>query len=171
MGLTKLLSTQCDYDKELIIQFYSSLVIMNDDEHTLKWMYGSTQCTTTFYDFADALGSLFEGPTPLGARVFSLETPNKDSLFELYTFSGKVGTITRLLPRYDQLQRLFRDTITPSGGNNDAIQTSLIDLLYHAHLCATSDGENASFWIDVIDFILNEMHAAWLGWGTLPYAP
>jgi hypothetical protein len=42
MGLTQLLSTHYDYDKELIIQFYLSLMIMNDDEHTLKWMSGST---------------------------------------------------------------------------------------------------------------------------------
>jgi hypothetical protein len=68
MGLTQLLSTQCDYAKELIIQFYSSLMIMNDDEHTLKWMSSSTQCTATYYDFADALGYPFEGLAPLGAQ-------------------------------------------------------------------------------------------------------
>jgi hypothetical protein len=82
-----------------------------------------------------------------------------------------VGTITGLLHLYDQLQRLFRDTIAPSGGNNYAIQTSLNDLLYHAHLCALSSDEYADFWIDIMDFIFDEMHAAWLGWVTLPYTP
>jgi hypothetical protein len=83
-------------------------MIMNDDEHTLKWMSGSTQCTATYYDFADTLGYLFEGPAPLGARFFSPERPNKDTLFELYTSTGQVGTITGLLPHYDQLQALVQ---------------------------------------------------------------
>jgi hypothetical protein len=57
---------------------------------------------------------------------------------------------------------MFRDTIAPSGGNNDAIRTSLIDLLYHVHLCASSTNQYADFRIDIMDFIFNEMHAAWL---------
>jgi hypothetical protein len=89
----------------------------------------------------------------------------------LYSSTREVGTITGLLPLYDQLQCLFRDTIAPSGGNNDAIRTSLIDLLYHAHLCDSSTDEYADFRIDIMDFIFNEMHAAWLGRVTLPYAP
>jgi hypothetical protein len=134
-------------------------------------MSGSTQYTATFRDFADALGFAFDGPNPLGAQFFNSRGPNKDSLYELYTSTEEVGTITGLVPLYDQLQRLFRDTITPSGGNNDAIRTSLIDLLYHAHLCASSSDEYTDFWIDIMDFIFNEMHAAWLGWVTLPYDP
>jgi hypothetical protein len=82
-----------------------------------------------------------------------------------------VGTITGLLLLYDQLLRLFRDTIAPSGGNNDTIRTSLIDLLYHAHLCASSTDEYVDFQINVMDFIFNEMRAAWLGRVTLLYAP
>jgi hypothetical protein len=82
-----------------------------------------------------------------------------------------VGTITGLLPLYDQLQRLFRDTIAPRGGNNDAIRTSLIDFLYHAHLCASSTDELSDFQIDIMVFIFNKMHVAWLGWVTLSYAP
>jgi hypothetical protein len=66
---------------------------------------------------------------------------------------------------------LFKDTIAPSGGNNDAIWTSLIDLLYHVHLCDSSTDEYADFRIDIMDFIFNEMHATWLGRVTLPYAP
>jgi hypothetical protein len=171
MGLTQLLSIQCDYDKELILQFYSSLVMMNDDNHTLKWISGANQCTATVCDFADALGFEFDGPNALGARFFNPRGPNKDSLYELYSSTGEVGTITGRLPLYDQLQGLFKDTITPSGGNNDAIRTSLIDLLYHAHLCASSTDEFADFRIDIMDFIFNEIHAAWLGRVTLPYAP
>jgi hypothetical protein len=101
MGLTQLLSIQCDYDKELILQYYSSIVMMNDHDHTLKWMYSSIQYTATFCDFADALGFAFDGRNPLGARFFNPRGPNKDSLYELYTYTGEVGTITGLLPFYD----------------------------------------------------------------------
>jgi hypothetical protein len=68
MGLTQLLSIHCDYHKELILQFFSSLVMMNDDDHTLNSMSGANQCTATFRDFADALGFEFDGPNALGAR-------------------------------------------------------------------------------------------------------
>jgi hypothetical protein len=144
---------------------------MNDDDHTMNWMSGANQCIATFRDFADALGFEFDGPNALGARFFNPGGTNKDSLYELYSSTREVGTISRLLPLYDQLQLLFRDTIALSGGNNYAIWTSLIDLLYHAHLCASSTDEYADFWIDIMDFIFNEMHAAWLGRVTLPYAP
>jgi hypothetical protein len=165
MGLTQLLTIQCDYDKELILQFYSSLVMLNDDDNTMKWMSRANQCTATFRDFADALGFEFDGPNAIGAWFFNPGGPNNDSLYELYSSIGEVGTIagehmglTQLLTI--QLQRLFRDTIAPSGGNNDAIRTSLVDLLYHAHLCASSTDEYADFRIDIMDFISNEMHAA-----------
>jgi hypothetical protein len=155
----------------LILQFYSTLVLMNNDDHSLKWNYGANHCTATFRDFAEALGFEFDGPNAFGARFLYPGGPNKDSLYELYSSTGEVGTITRLLPLYDQLQSLFRDTIAPSGGNNDAIQTSLINLLYHAHLCGSSTNEYADFRFDIMDFIFNEMHIAWLGRVTLPYAP
>jgi hypothetical protein len=75
--------------------------MMNDHDHTLKWMSSSIQYTATFHDFADALGFAFDGPNPLGARFFNPGGPNKDSLYELYTYTGEVGTITGLLPFYD----------------------------------------------------------------------
>jgi hypothetical protein len=71
MGLTQLLSIHCDYHMELILQFNSSLVMMNDDDHTLKSMSGANQCTATFRDFADALGFEFDGPNALGAHFLT----------------------------------------------------------------------------------------------------
>jgi hypothetical protein len=34
--------------------------------------------------------------------------------------------------------RIFRENIAPSGGNSDAIRSSLVDLLILSHDCATS---------------------------------
>jgi hypothetical protein len=66
----------------------SILVMMNDDDHTMKWMSGANQCTATSHDFANALGFEFDGPNALGARFFNPRGPNKDSLCELYSCSA-----------------------------------------------------------------------------------
>jgi hypothetical protein len=99
MGLSQLFTIQCDYDKELILQFYSSLVMMNDDDHTMKCMSGANHCTATFHDFDDALGFEFDGPNALGARFFNPGGPNKDSLYELYSSTREVGD-TSILHHY-----------------------------------------------------------------------
>jgi hypothetical protein len=65
----------------------------------------------------------------------------------------------------------MRDFISPSGGNNDAIRTALVELLYHAHLCAESEDEEANFGIDVMDFIFHELYEAMSHRKTIPYAP
>jgi hypothetical protein len=66
---------------------------------------------------------------------------------------------------------IFRENIAPNGGNNDAIRSSLVDLLIFSHGCATSTDPNADFTLDVMDFIFNEMYDALVSRGSLPYAP
>jgi hypothetical protein len=72
---------------------------------------------------------------------------------------------------YDLLVRIFRGNITPSGGNNDALRSSLVDLLIYSHECASSSDPNADFNLDVMDFMFNEMYDAMVSRGSLPYAP
>jgi hypothetical protein len=67
--------------------------------------------------------------------------------------------------------RIFRENIAPSGGNNDAIRGSLVDLLIYAHECAKSTDPDADSSLDVMDFIFNEMFDAMVSRGSLPYAP
>ena len=64
-------------------------------------------------------------PSPVGHRIHSPGRPNKDKLAALYGVDGIVGTISGLLPLYDHLVCIFRENISPSGGNNEAIRTSL----------------------------------------------
>jgi hypothetical protein len=93
--------------------------------------------------------------------VFTLGTkPDKDKLYDLYDSTGVVGFINILLPLYDQLVCIFRENIAPSGGNNDAIRTSLVDLLFLAHECATSSDLDEDFTLDVMDFIYHEIKDA-----------
>jgi hypothetical protein len=118
------------------------------------------------------LGYVYNGETPVGRRVHNPGTkPDKDKLYDLYDSTGVVGFINGMHPLYDQLVRIFRENIAPSGGNNDAIRTSLVDLLSLAHECATSTDLDEDFTPDVIDFIFYEIKDAIIQRNTVPYAP
>jgi hypothetical protein len=84
----------------------------------MMWMTGSTPCESNFHRIAELLGNPFSG----GHRIHHRTCPDKDLLYDLYIEKGVVGTTTGLLSLYDQLIRLFRDNISPSGGNRDAIR-------------------------------------------------
>jgi hypothetical protein len=67
--------------------------------------------------------------------------------------------------------RIFRENIAPSGGNNDAIHTSLVDLLYLAHECAIFEDPAEDFTLDVMDFIFHDILDTMIHRNTVPYAP
>jgi hypothetical protein len=138
----------------------------------MKWMSGQNYCEADFSVFASLLGYAFDWENPVGHHVHSLGMkPDKDKLYDLYDSTSVVGFINGLLPLYDQLVRIFRENIAPSGGNNDAIRTSLIDLLYLAHECASSSDSDEDFTLVVMDFIYHEIKDAIIQRNTLPYAP
>jgi hypothetical protein len=138
----------------------------------MKWMTGEHECTSDFSTFASLLGFAYNGDTPVGRRIHNPGTkPDKDKLYDLYDSTGVVGFINGLHPLYDQLVRIFRENIAPSGGNNDAIRTSLVDLLAFAHECATSTDPAEDFTLDVMDFIFYEIKDAIIQRNTVPYAP
>jgi hypothetical protein len=172
LGLTGLLTLQYDYDPQLILQFYATLSFIGDDDRTFKWMTGTRYCESSFTRFAAMLGYPFGGSTiPVGHRIHSPLPVDKNQLCDLYGPKGIVGEVAGLLPLYDLLVRIFRENIAPSGGNNDAVRGSLVDLLIFAHECAKSTDPNVDFSLDVMDFIFNEMFDAMVSRGSLPYAP
>jgi hypothetical protein len=166
MGLHKLMRLQHDYIVPLIQQFYSTLAFKKDEAHTMMWMTGTTPCEANFHRFAKLLGYPFRA----GIRLHGPTPPDKDSLSDLYFAHGKVGTITYLLPLYDQLLRFFRDNIAPSGWNRDAIRATLVSLLALAGECA-EDEEEKDYTVDVMDYIFHEIHDAIVSRTTIPYAP
>ena len=114
----------------------------SDDAKTIKWMTGNTPCQSNFHNWATLLGYSFDGARPCGTRFNAPVSSDKSKLEGLYDEDGVVGTTTGLLPIYNQLVTLLRDNIAPSGGNNYAIRTAFVELLYHAHLCAESDNDD-----------------------------
>jgi hypothetical protein len=66
---------------------------------------------------------------------------------------------------------MFRENISPSGGNRDAIRAALVELMFLSHRCFVSTNPNEDFKMDVMHYIFNEMHNAMLSKRTPPYAP
>ncbi|KAK1660605.1 hypothetical protein QYE76_048764 [Lolium multiflorum] len=167
MGLKDLMKIQCDYSPELVKQFFATLAIKKDEDRTMEWMSGSTHCSATLRRFAAILGVPAEG----GRRLHGPQRADKNALFDLYTSAGKVGETKGLLTIYGQLLRFFRSTIAPSGGNNDAIRGTLVDLMYLSFRCARDENEERNYTIDIMDFIFQEIHDAMVSRTTIPYAP
>jgi hypothetical protein len=66
---------------------------------------------------------------------------------------------------------MFRENISPSGGNRDTIRSALVELMYLSHLCYESEDLDEDFGLDVMHYIFNEMHDAMISKRTPPYAP
>ena len=141
MGLMDIMKIQCDYSPELLKQFFATLAIKKDEDHTMEWMTGSTHCSATLRRFAGILGV----PAGGGRRLHGPQRTYKSALFDLYTLAGTVGFAKGLLPIYSQLLRFFRATISPSGGNNDAIRGALVDLMHLSYQCAQDGDEESDF--------------------------
>jgi hypothetical protein len=134
MGLSELSILRCNYNPQLIMQFFATLVIMPNEQKTMKWMSGQNHYESDFYQFSTLLVYSYDGNNLVGRRVHSPgKKPDKNKLVDLYNSTGVVGFTNGLLQLYDQLVHIFRENIAPSGGNNDAIRTLLVDLLYLAH--------------------------------------
>jgi hypothetical protein len=172
LGLHHLMATRCDYNEYYVKQFFSTLVFKKDEAITMIWMTDDNRVEANFHDFATVLGYTFDGAnSPVGHRVHGPNKPNKDVLQDLYEPGYPVGKVVGLQPLYAQLVLLFRDNITPSGGNNDAVRTSLVNLLHSASLAAADSRVGQHFNIDVMDFIFNELHEAVVSGHSIPYAP
>ncbi|KAK1647175.1 hypothetical protein QYE76_064980 [Lolium multiflorum] len=162
-----LMKIRCDYSPELVKQFFATLAIKKDEDRTMEWMSGSTHCSATLRRFGAILGV----PVEEGRRLHGPQRADKNAMFDLYTSAGKVGTTKGLLPIYGQLLRFFRSTIAPSGGNNDAIRGSLVDLMCLSLRCARDENEEHNFSIDIMDYIFHEIHDTMVSRNTIPYAP
>ncbi|KAK1614983.1 hypothetical protein QYE76_020500 [Lolium multiflorum] len=167
MGLLDIMKIQCDFSPDLVKQFFATLAIKKDEDHTMEWMTGSTHCSATLRQFAGYLGVPVDG----GRRLHGPQQTDKNALVHLYTSAGKIGQAKGLLPIYSQLLRFFRATICPSGGNNDALRGALVDLMHLSYKCARDVNEERDYTLDVMDFIFHEIHDAMVSRTTIPYAP
>jgi hypothetical protein len=173
LGLYPLMDIQCHYNEKIIQQFFATLSFKGNEAISFRWMSGDTMRESDFYEFAQILNYEFQGlSVPVGHRVHIHGVqPDKNRLAPLYSSSGQVGTNKGLLPLYNILLRMFRENISPSGGNRDAIRAALVELMFLSHRCFESTDPNEDFKLDVMHYIFNEMHDAMVSKRTPPYAP
>ena len=172
-GLVPLMETQCDFSPQLIMQFFSTLVIRESSvAKEMKWMSGTIYCESTFKKFGAVLGYKYREDPAVGHRMHDFERTNKNIVMKkMYAPKGIIGEKKGLLPLYDQLVTTLRFNIAPSGGNNDAITSPLVNLLCLAEKCINNRNPTAAFNVDVMDFIYHEILEAIKMKTTIPYGP
>ncbi|KAK1652560.1 hypothetical protein QYE76_070365 [Lolium multiflorum] len=69
MGLLDIMKIQCDYSPDLVKQFFATLAIKKDEEHTMEWMTGSTHCSATLRRFAAGTVGYAKGLLPIYSQL------------------------------------------------------------------------------------------------------
>ena len=90
----------------------------------------------------------------------------RDVLLPITMEGGTPGQSEDLLPTYEIMFRIFRETLTPRVGNWDQVHGYLIDLLLQCHLRKGS-GEK----LDVMNVIFEELWLAIIDKRVPIYAP
>jgi hypothetical protein len=92
---------------------------------------------------------------------------DKDVLHPLYIQGrGVCGKIEHLQRVYDIMLRVYRETISAKTGNFDEVHGFNVDLMYHTHM-----NRGKGMKLNVMDFLLNEMHQAMVERRVPPYGP
>ena len=125
-----------DYDPTLVAQFYATAHFSTTGDRTITWMSRNEQCSATLAEFGALLGYQDRG----AARASGFHCHNagrpmaKEALAPLY-MDGEVihRNIKYLLPTWDILNRVFRDTVAAKVGNFDQIHGYQVDLMVNTY--------------------------------------
>uniref|UniRef100_A0ACD5UK02 Uncharacterized protein n=1 Tax=Avena sativa TaxID=4498 RepID=A0ACD5UK02_AVESA len=169
LGMFPIMEFQYDYDPLLICQFYATAHFHNGRNRKITWMTQGAVNEATLAEFAAILGYEDRGrDVPCGFRCHMREHPSKKDVLTPLHIRGRgvAGKIKDLLPTYDILHRIFRETVAPRAGNKDEIHGFSVDLLFNTFLNRESGQP-----LDVTDFIWNEMVAAAHTRRVPPFAP
>ena len=150
------MTIKCNYNIELVQQFYATLVFGQGPNIPMTWMTRDRQCHSDFVHFAELMGYPFRGAGfPQGERMHRhiVDKKTMAPLYDISTFTP--GNQTGLGLLYNILLRIFRSNIAPQAGNEDEIRGALVNLLVYAHKIHTGE-ENRP--VDVMDFIYQEMY-------------
>ncbi|KAK1609042.1 hypothetical protein QYE76_032715 [Lolium multiflorum] len=147
--------SQQGLDIGLIQQFYATVHFEQDEAKTFRWMTHETLLEANLASFGAALGYprspvVDENGWRSHDSSFAL---TKDMLEPLYIKGwGIPGKSADLLPTWDIMLRVYRETIGPKGCNLDEMHTYEVDLMANSH-AKQGTGER----LDVMDYIYNEM--------------
>jgi hypothetical protein len=155
-GLTPLMTFSHNFSKEVICQFYATVVFLEDEGgfRSLKWMTREHVMEATWEEFARCIG--YELPDD-DSNVFRIHLQAKpmakEKMADLY-IRGRMlcGSTKNLLPVYDIMNRIYRSTINPKHTNHDEVHGFLVNLLVRTH-----EMRGRGKQLDVMDYIWHEM--------------
>ncbi|KAK1614654.1 hypothetical protein QYE76_020171 [Lolium multiflorum] len=154
-GLYPIMELTKDYDVGLIHQFYATVHFDSDEAKTFRWMSHDKLLESNLAKFGSALGyPRLPGVDENGWRCHdsSFSRP-REVLEPLYIKGwGIPGKSADLLPTWDIMLRVYRETIGPKGGNLDELHLYEVDLMANS-FAKKGTGEK----LDVMDYIYNEM--------------
>ncbi|KAK1685516.1 hypothetical protein QYE76_046364 [Lolium multiflorum] len=154
-GLYPIMELNKDYDVGLIQQFYATVHFDTDEAKTFRWMSHERLLESNLAKFGSALGyPRLPDVDANGWRCHdsSFSQP-REVLENLYIKGwGVPGKSADLLPTWDIMLRVYRETIGPKGGNLDELHLYEVDLMGNS-FAKKGTGEK----LDVMDYIYNEM--------------
>ncbi|KAK1603511.1 hypothetical protein QYE76_037586, partial [Lolium multiflorum] len=168
-GLYPIMELTKEYDVELIHQFYATVHFDSDEAKTFRWMSHDKLLESNLAKFGSALGyPRLPGVDENGWRCHdsSFSQP-REVLEPLYIKGwGIPGKSADLLPTWDIMLRVYRETIGPKGGNLDELHLYEVDLMANS-FAKRGTGEK----LDVMDYIYNEMWSCVMEKKLPSYAP
>ncbi|KAK1629876.1 hypothetical protein QYE76_004191 [Lolium multiflorum] len=168
-GLYPIMELTKEYDVEMIHQFYATVHFDTDEAKTFRWMSHEKLLESNLAKFGAALGyPRLPGVDANGWRCHdsSFSQP-REVLEPLYIKGwGIPGKSADLLPTWDIMLRVYRETIGPKGGNLDELHLYEVDLMANS-FAKRGTGEK----IDVMDYIYNEMWSCVMEKKLPAYAP
>jgi hypothetical protein len=145
------------FSKEVICQFYATVQfdIAENGVYSLTWMTKEHLMKAKWEDLAQGLG--YELIAPNNFNTFWVHLAHKpvkkEKMIDLYLVGRAMcGSAYDLLPTYDLMLRVFRNTVNPEKGNLDEFHGFLVKLLVLTHLNKGSGKQ-----LDVMDYIWHEM--------------
>ncbi|KAK1698820.1 hypothetical protein QYE76_015517, partial [Lolium multiflorum] len=154
-GLYPIMELNKDYDVGLIQQFYATVHFEQDEARTFRWMTHERLLESNLAKFGAALGyPRYPGVDANGWRCHdSSWAQTREVLEHLYIPGwGVPGKSADLLPTWDIMLRVYRETIGPKGGNLDELHLYEVDLMANS-FAKKGTGEK----LDVMDYIYHEM--------------
>ncbi|KAK1667120.1 hypothetical protein QYE76_055279 [Lolium multiflorum] len=168
-GLYPIMELNKDYDVGLIQQFYATVHFEQDEARTFRWMTHERLLESNLAKFGAALGyPRYPGVDANGWRCHdSSWAQTREVLEHLYIPGwGVPGKSADLLPTWDIMLRVYRETIGPKGGNLDELHLYEVDLMANS-FAKKGTGEK----LDVMDYIYHEMWSCVMEKKLPAYAP
>jgi hypothetical protein len=156
LGLIPLMSFNHDYNKETICQFDATVVFEADEfgNRSLIWMTKEHVMRATWAEFADGLAYQLAHDDHNAFWIhLHPKSMSKDKMVNLY-IPGRAlcSSAYHLLPTYDIMNRIYRNTINPKNTNQDEVHGFFVNLRV-----LTQEYHGSGKQLDCMDYIWHEM--------------